>query len=275
MTPRAFFSLVLLAAFAIPISVLAEDQKVHILWDTASSDGKYAIAWTTTDPEAAADPTDDPNPVSNWVIEIATAQKIADLPGLHFWRSKDEALDHYFLDTVWSDDNRNLLILLDQHFSLHNTTYTLLLADIAARKATDLTDHITDAIKKLNRQYDGSYFVNPWFVTADRFLLVGDAGKREYDFYFEFAKAGETLKLAKAVLTDTDSESADRYLNRSYRKLHGLLSDDEQKALVDEERAWLVTRNEIKSAKQKEEFIKQRGNELQLRADKIVQQKSD
>jgi hypothetical protein len=251
MMPRALFSPLLLAVFAIPISVLAEDQKVHILWDTASSDGKYAIAWTTTDPEAAPDPTYEPNPVSNWVIEIATAQKIADLPGLHFWRPKHGALDHYFLDTVWSDDNRYLLILLNQHFSLHDSTYTLLLADIAARKATDLTDHITDAIKKLSKHYDGSYFVNPWFVAADRFLLVGDAGPRKYDFYFEFAKAGETLKLAKAVLTDTETESADRYLNRSYRQLHGLLSDDEQKALVDEERAWLVKRDEIKSPKQK------------------------
>jgi hypothetical protein len=273
--PRALFSSALLAVFAFPISVLAEDQKAHILWDTASPDGKYAIAWTTTDPEAAPDPTDDPNPVSNWVIEIATSQKIADLPGLHFWWSKHEALDHYFLDSVWSDDNRYLLILLNQHFSLHDTTYTVLLADTAARKATDLTDHITDAIRKLNQRYDGSYFVNPWFVAADRFLLTGDAGKREYDFYFEFAKAGETLKLAKAVLTDTESESANRYLNRSYRKLHGLLSDDEQKALVDEERAWLVKRDEIKSPKQKQEFITQRGNELQSRAYDIVQQKSD
>ena len=150
------------------------------------------------------------------------------------------------------------------------------LADIAAGgKATDLTDHISDAIKKLHKDYDGSYLVNPWFVAADRFLSVGDAGKREYDFYFEFAKAGQTLKLAKAVPTGADSESSDRYLNRAYRKLRGLLSADEQKVLVEEERAWLVKRDAIKSAKQKEAFMTERGNELQGRADKIVEQKSD
>ena len=109
----------------------------------------------------------------------------------------------------------------------------------------------------------------------DRFLLTGDAGKREYDFYFQFAKAGQTLKLVKAVSTDTESESSDRYLNREYRKLRGLLSADEQKALVEDERAWLVKRDAIKSAKEKEAFTTDRGNEIQERANKIVDQKSD
>ena len=200
---------------------------------------------------------------------------MTDLPGLHFWWSKQEALDHYFLDTVWSDDSRYLLILLNQHFSLHNTTILVQWADSAAGKATDLTDPITDAIKKLHKNYDGSYFVNPWFVAADRFLLVGDAGEREYDFYFEFGKAGQTLKLAKAVPTDTEGESSDRYLNRTYRKLRGLLSADEQQALVEEERAWLLKRDATKSAKQKEAFTTDRGNELQLRVAEIVDQKSE
>jgi hypothetical protein len=275
MTLRALCLLLLLTTLAIPISVRAEDNQSHILWNTVSPDGKYAIAWATSNPEAAPDPYDDPNPVSTWLIEIATSKKIADLPELHFWWSKHEALDHYFLDTVWSEDSRYLLILLNQHFSLHNTTIMVQLADIAAGKATDLTDPITDAIKRLHKNYDGSYFVNPWFVAADRFLLVGDAGEREYDFYFEFAKAGQTLKLAKAVPTDTEGESSDRYLNRTYRKLRGLLSPDEQQALVEEELAWLMKRDATKSVKQKEAFTTDRGNELQLRADKIVDQKSD
>ena len=275
MTLRAFCLSLLLTTLAIPVSVRAEDHQFHILWSTVSPDGKYAIAWATSNPEAAPDPEDEPNPVSNWLVEIATSKKIADLPGLHFWWSTHEALDHYFLDTVWSDDSRYLLILLNQHFSLHDTTIMVQLADIAAGEATDLTDPIDDAIKKLNKNYNSSYFVNPWFVAADRFLLVGDTGKREYDFYFQFAKAGQTLKLAKAVPTDTESESSDRYLNREYRKLRGLLSADEQKALVEEERAWLVKRDAIKSAKEKEAFMTERGNELQERAYKIVDQKSD
>ena len=275
MTPRAFFFSLLIAFLSIPISLLAE-EKLHVLWNTVSPDGKYAVGWSTSNPDAAPDPDDDPNPVSNWVIEIATLKKIADLPGLHFWWSTHEALHHYFLDTVWSDDSRYLLILLNQHFSLHNTTTTVLLADAAIRKAADISDHISDALKeKVNKHYDGSFFVNPWFVSADRFLLVGDAANREYDFYFDFAKAGETLKLTKAVPRETDTESSDRTLNRAYRKLHGLLSMDEQKALVEEERAWLVKRDAIRSAKQKEEFITGRCNELDDRANKIIDQKSD
>jgi hypothetical protein len=275
MKPQALCLSLVLTTLVVPISVHAEDQKFHILWQTISPDGKYAIAWATSAPEAEPDPTDDPNPVSNCIIEIATSKKVADLPGLHFWWSKQQALDHYFLDTVWSDDSRYVLILLHQHFSLHDATYTVQLADIAAGKATDLTDPITDAIKKLHKHYDGSYFVNPWFVGPDRFLLVGDAGERPYDFYFEFAKAGQTLKLAKAVATDTEGESSDRYLNREYRKLRGLLSADELKALVEEQRAWLVKRDAIKSEKEKQTFVTDRGNELQLRAETIVDQKSD
>ena len=275
MTPRALSPSVLLAFLAIPFSAFAEDQKFHILWDTVSPDGKYAIAWATSDPEAAPDPDDNPNPVSNWVVEIATSNKIADLPGFHFWSSKHEAPEHYTINTVWSEDSRYLLILLNQHFSRHNTTTMVLLADIGARKATDLSDQIRDAILKLNQHYDGSFFLNPWFVAADRFLLVGDAVEREYDFYFEFANAGEKLELAKAVLTDSDTESSDRSLNRAYRKLQGLLSVDDQKALVEEERAWLVKRDAIKSAKQKQAFITDRCNELDNRAYKIVEQKSE
>jgi hypothetical protein len=259
----------------VPISVQAEDQKFHILWQTISPDGKYAIAWATSAPDAEPDPTDDPNPVSNCVIEIATSKKVAELPGLHFWWSKQEPLHHYFLDTVWSDDSRYVLIFLQQHFSLHDATYTVQLADTAAGKATDLTDPITEAIKKLRTDYDGSYFVNPWFVAPDRFLLVGEAGKRWYDFYFEFARAGRTLKLTKAVATDTESESPDRYLNRWYRKLRGLLSADEQKALAEEQRAWLVKRDATKSEKEKQTFVNDRGNELQLRVAEIVDQKSE
>jgi uncharacterized protein YecT (DUF1311 family) len=64
-------------------------------------------------------------------------------------------------------------------------------------------------------------------------------------------------------------------LNREYRKLHGLLSADEQKALVEEERAWLVKRDAIKSEKEKQTFVNDRGNELQLRVATIVDQKSE
>src|SRR5246500_2842405 len=92
-----------LTTLVVPISVHAEDQKFHILWQTISPDGKYAIAWATSAPEAEPDPTDDPNPVSNWLVEIATSKKVTDLPGLPFWWSNQEALAPYFLVKVWFD----------------------------------------------------------------------------------------------------------------------------------------------------------------------------
>jgi hypothetical protein len=256
MTSRALRPSLLLLFLAIPFSLFAEEPKLHILWDTVSPDGRYAIG------------TDAPDQLSYWVIAVATSNKAFDLPDLQL------ASEPNSLNTVWSEDSRHLLILLNQHFSRHNTTIAVILADTVTRKAVDLTDQISDEIKKkVTKHYGGSFFMNPWFVAADRFSLVGDAGPRDYDFYFAFGKGGEKLQLAKALPTDNGTESTDRALNRAYRKLHGLLSADEQTALVEEQRVWLAKRDAIKSEKKKEEFITERFNELQDRADKIIQQR--
>ena len=67
----------------------------------------------------------------------------------------------------------------------------------------------------------------------------------------------------------------DTTLNRDYRKLYDLLPTDQQKALVAEERAWLLKRDAIKSVEKKDEFVSARGGELEERAQKIIDQKSD
>jgi hypothetical protein len=51
-------------------------------------------------------------------------------------------------------------------------------------------------------------------------------------------------------------ESSDRFLNRAYGKPHGLLAPAEQKELADEERAWIVKRDAIKTVTEKNEFIR-------------------
>ena len=270
----------LIASLALPLSLLADEPKLHVLWDTVSPDGKYALGWTTTEPEdhlyPDQDPTSDSIPVTNWLIEIPTSKTLAQLPNLHFWDLKSKHPDHYWLDTTWSEDSRYLLVLVQQHFSRHNTTVTVLLGDTLAHTALDLTEPISDAIKeKITKTYDGSYFLNPWFFGDDRFLLSGDAGKHDYDFTFQFDKSGKSLVLEKTTPPKSTGESPDRQLNRAYRKLHGLLSPDDQKTLVEDQRAWLTKRDAIKSGTKKDEFINARATELENRATQIINQKSD
>ena len=276
MTLHALSPPLLLAFLAIPFSVFAEDQKFHILWDTVSPDGKYAIAWTASEElKYLPDPTDDPNPISNWVIEIATSNKLFELPDLHFSQLKSEHLDHYYLDSAWSANSRYLLVVLNQHFSLHTTSLNVLLADVASRKALNCVDSITRKISAKFKNYDGPEFQIPRFPAADLFCLEDNLGEQPYDFYFHFANGGEVLKLEKALPSGPSGESMDTMLNRDYRKLYGLLPSDQQTALVAEERDWLVRRDAIKSVKKKDDFISARCAELEQRAQKIIDQKSD
>src|SRR5271165_3976248 len=71
------------------------------------------------------------------------------------------------------------------------------------------------------------------------------------------------------VLWDTISPDG----NRIYRTLHGLLSSDEKNALVEEERAWLLKRDAIKSQEEKQAFVQTRIDELKVRVGNIVEEK--
>ena len=276
MTPRALYPLLLLTFLAIPFSVFAENERLHILWETVSPDGKYAIGWTTTDEtDYLADPTDDPNPVSNWVIEIATSKKLFELPDLHFSQLKTEHLDHYLLDSAWSANSRYLVVVLNQHFSLHTTSLTVLLADMVTRKALNSVDSITKKISAKFKDYDGPEFENPRFATVDMFCLEDTLGGEPYDFYFRFADGGKVLKLESAIHSGPSGGTMDTTLNRDYRRLYGLLPSDQQKALLAEERAWLEQRDAIKSPKEKDAFVSARCAELEERAHKIIDEKSD
>ena len=253
--------------------VFAQADKLHILWDTVSPDGRYAIAWSTTEPGAEPEPDAENNPVSNSLIEIATSSVVASLPDLHYWDFKNVHLDHYWLETIWSEDSRYILVLFNQHYTHHQTTEMVLLADVTDRQAVDLSERIGKAISaNVTSHYDGSYFEYPWFLGNDRFSLVGDAADRTFAFYFQFHQGGKSLKLIRAVPSEW-KESSDRSLNRAYRELRGLLVPAEQKELADEERAWLVKRDAIKSQTEKDDFIRARCEELQGRAYKIISEK--
>ena len=119
----------------------------------------------------------------------------------------------------------------------------------------------------------------PWFLGSGRFSVWADAeipkqGDPDftYDLYFQTEGNGTSVTLVKAEPT-SEEESADRSLNRVYRSLHGLLSLNDQKALVEEERALLVKRDAIKSQKEKQAFVRARIDELKARVDSIVEER--
>jgi len=97
----------LIASLALPLSLLADEPKLHVLWDTVSSDGKYALGWTTTEPEdhlyPDQDPTYDSVPVTTLLIGLPTSKTLAQLPDLHFRDLKSKHPDHYWLDTASSE----------------------------------------------------------------------------------------------------------------------------------------------------------------------------
>jgi hypothetical protein len=265
----------LIGALSGATCLFVQAENLHILWDTVSPDGRYAIAWSTTNPGAEPEPDAENNPVSNSMIEIATSGVMASLPDLHYWDLKDVHLDHYWLETVWSEDSRYMLVLFNQHYTHHSTTEKVLLADAISRQAVDVSDRIGKAISvNVTGHYDGSYFEYPWFLGNDRFSLVGDAADRTFALYFQFNQRGKSLRLIRAVPSER-KESSDRSLNRAYHKLHGLVALAEQKELADEERAWLVKRDAIKSQTEKNDFIQARCEELQRRAYKIISEKKE
>jgi hypothetical protein len=71
------------------LSDFAAESEMHVLWNTISPDGKYAIAWSTSgsvalDDLPLPDETND-NPVSNHVIEVVSGKIVVTLPGGHYW----------------------------------------------------------------------------------------------------------------------------------------------------------------------------------------------
>ena len=71
----------------------------------------------------------------------------------------------------------------------------------------------------------------------------------------QFTPAGKLSTIKSETLGDDSQESADRKLNRAYRSLIGLLTSDERKALVEEERAWISQRDAAKSTQAKNDLV--------------------
>jgi hypothetical protein len=267
---------------------------LYIFWDTVSPDGKYALAWSTT---GSATPDDlpppvltDDNPVSNYVIEVPSHKTVLRLPDVHYWKLYGDGgfrPNHYSLETVWSDDSRWLLAIYDSRWS----SDIVLLIDASVPRAASIAGQLKAAFDgRLKSAYGREYskrkdgyemtFASPWFVAPGRFSISAgaevpkhDDPDYEYTLYFQTENGGTKVKLVKAGPPSFGLESSDRSLNRTYRTLHGLLSSSEQKALVEEERAWLVKRDAIRSETERKAFIDARTEELEDRTSKIIEEK--
>jgi len=107
-------------------------------------------------------------------------------------------------------------------------------------------------------------------VTANASIPKQETPNFDFGLYFQIEHGGTSVSLVKFE-PSSGEESADRSLNRTYRKLHGLLSAADQKSLVEKERAWLIKRDAIKFEQQKEAFIVARTQELRARFENIVE----
>jgi len=273
------------------LSDFAAESEMHVLWNTISPDGKYAMAWSTTgsvalDDLPLPDETND-NPISNHVIEVVSGKIVLTLPGGHYWEGYGAAHpNHFSLETVWSEDSRSMLAIYDSRWS----SIAVFLIDVAAPRAVSIEKQLRAAFSRTLAAAHGSEYTKykdsleimfgwPWFLASERFSVWADAeipkqGDPDftYDLYFQTGGDDTNVTLVRAEPT-AEEESADRSLNRIYRSLHGLLSVDGQKALVEEERAWLVKRDAIKSQKEKEAFVRARIDELKTRVESIVEER--
>jgi hypothetical protein len=286
----SFRRLALTAAFLCVgiASAVAEESKLYVFWDTVSPDGKYAIAWSTT--EATLDDLPSPdetdkNPVANYVIEVASRKIVVQLPERHYWDLYGGGHpNHFSLETVWSENSRSMLAIYDSRWS----TDAVFSVDVSVPRAARIKNQLEASFKQTLKSTPGSeytkykdsleiMFGSPWFVAPGRFYVSANASipKQEnpsfnLGLYFQIENGGTSVTLVKFE-PSSGEESADRSLNRTYLKLHGLLSSADQKSLVEEERAWLIKRDAIKSEPQKEASIVARTQELQTRIENILE----
>jgi Lysozyme inhibitor LprI len=249
----------------------AGETKSLIFWDTVSPDGKYALGWSTT---GSMDPDEidrEESGIKNGLVDVASKKMLLVLPGASYWDLQPNGghPNHYSMSTVWSDDNASLLAIYDSRYA----TDQVYLVDVKTMRVKELIDDLHGAFYQAVREKAASYyrkhgkdyaidFLNPWFVGHDRFEVSGSTFVSKFDedsvafaLTVQFAPAGRLSTIKSENLGDDYEESDDRKLNRAYRSLIGLLTSDERKALVEEERAWIGQRDAAKSLQAKNDLV--------------------
>ena len=261
----------------------ADESKLFIFWDTVSPDGKYALGWSTSgslDADDLVDETD--TELKNGLVDVASRKMLVVLPDAGYWHLPDGGHpNHYSMSTVWSDDSVSLLAIYDSRYA----TDQVYLLDVKTMRVKNLFDDLQSAFyqavrdkaasyyRKYKKEYS-LYFSGPWFVGHDRCELSGstfvskfDDNSVYFDLTLQFTSAAKLSSIKLEKVDDNSVESNDRRLNRAYRSLIGLLTSDERKALVEEERAWIGQRDAAQSAKAKNDLVAARIQTLNDRLD--------
>jgi len=256
----------------------AAESQVFIFWDTVSPDGKYALGWSTsgsldTD-DLAGDTNSDDSELKNGLVDVAARKMLLVLSGAHYWVLPPDGThpNHYSMSTVWSDDSASLLAIYDWRYG----TDQVYLVDVKTMRVKKVTDDLQNAFYQVvrdkaapyYRKYKKEYsieFSDPWFVGRDRFEVSGSTFVSKFDdssvafaLTFQFAPASKLSAIKSEKLDENAQESDDRQLNRAYRSLIGLLTPDERKALVDEERAWIGQRDAVKDEQAQANLVEAR-----------------
>jgi Lysozyme inhibitor LprI len=264
----------------------ADESAVFIFWDTVSPDGKYALGWATTGSTDADDLADDMekenSKIKNALVDVASRKMLLVLPEAEYWElPNDGHPNHYSMSAVWSDDSGSMLAIYDSRYG----TDQVYLLDVKTMRVKKLIDELKSAFYQTVRDKAASYyrkygkeysigFLNPWFVGHDRFEMTGSTFVSKFDdntvdfaLTFQFTPAGKLSTIKSENLGEDFDESDDRKLNRVYRSLIGLLTSDERKALIEEERAWIDQRDASKGDQAKDDLVAARIEELIKRRD--------
>ena len=273
--------------FALLPRAKADESKLFIFWNTVSPDGKYALGWSTSGSLDADDLVDEmdknDSQLKNGLVDVASRKMLLVFPGAKYWDLPPDGghPNHYSMSTVWSDDSASLLAIYDSRYA----TEDVYLLDVKTMRVKELIDDIQNAFYQAVRDKAASYyrkykkeysieFADPWFVGHDRFEVSGATFVSKFDdnsvavaFTFQFTPGGKLSTTESEKIDAYAEESDDRQLNRAYRSLIGLLTSDERKALVEEERAWIAQRDAAKSVKAKNELVAARIEALNNRRD--------
>jgi hypothetical protein len=268
----------------------ADETKLFIFWETVSPDGKYALGWSTdgsldADSLAADMYNENPN-IKNGLVNVASRKMLLVLPGAEYWDLPPNGThpNHYSMATVWSDDSASLLAIYDSRYGTDGAH----LVDVKTMRAKELISDLKSAFYQAVRDKAASYyrkygkeyyigFLNPWFTGHDRFEVSGSTFVSKFDdstvafaLTLQFTPTGKFSSIKSEKLGDDLGESDDRELNRAYRSLIGLLTSDERKALVEEERAWIVQRDNARTVPAKDDLVAARIQELSNRLDSKI-----
>jgi hypothetical protein len=269
----------------------ADETKLLIFWRTVSPDGKYALGWSTNgspDADSLADEMyhKDSN-IKNGLVDVASRKMLLVLPGAKYWDlppPNGGHPNHYSMSTVWSDDSASLLAIYDSRYGSDDVYFvdvkTMrvkgLIGDLKSAFHQAVRDKAAPYYRKYGKEYSIA-FLNPWFTGHDRFEVIGSTFVSKFDestvtfaLTLQFTPAGKLSSIKSEKLGDDLGESDDRQLNRAYRSLIGLLTSDERKALVEEERAWIVQRDAAKSEQAKDNLVAARIQELSNRHDSKI-----